>query len=50
MKRAAKLKRESRFKEIMLALLFEEFGALCNAASFNSKQRIVASQFDSRLS
>src|SRR5712692_7615622 len=35
--RIAKVKRENRFKEIMLALLIVEFGALSNAAEVNGK-------------
>jgi len=37
--RIAIVKKESRFREIMVALLVVEFGALCNAARFKSKER-----------
>jgi hypothetical protein len=36
-KRAARLKRESRFREFIVALLIEEFRALCNALLHVSK-------------
>src|SRR5437667_9772087 len=35
----AKVKSESRFREIMLVLLVKEFAALCNAAWRNRKER-----------
>src|SRR5258706_7179622 len=37
-KRAARLKRESRFREFIVALLIEEFSALCNAPQVISKR------------
>src|SRR6266849_5734085 len=38
--RIAKVKRESRFREIIVALLVVEFGALCIAPVVNGKKRL----------
>src|SRR5260370_3719018 len=38
--RIAKVKRESRFREIIVALLVVEFGALCIAPMVNGKKRL----------
>jgi len=45
----AKVKRESRFREIMLALLVKEFGALCNAHHPVGKGLGVISDKNSQL-
>lgn len=37
--RIAKVKKKTRFREIMVALLVVEFGALSNATAVNSKER-----------